>query len=141
MNIKSVFNKDTLLIAGGAVGSSIASNLIIGRFGRFLPGIMSPFGRAAYNVALPIAVAMLLTRFRLSPNLAKGMVIGGVANGLGQLLTATRVLPAGTVVNAAPAAPALPAAPATSATGEYLGEYLGGGMDALGAAFATDAWS
>jgi len=147
MNIKSVFAKDTLMIAAGAVSSSVVSNLVIGRFGRFLPGVNSPFGRAAYNVLLPVAGAIVLQKFRLVPMLAKGMVIGGIANGLGQLLTATRVLPAGTVVNATPALPPAPGVSAAGeylgrgAMGEYLGEYLGGDAEAVGAAFNTDAWN
>jgi len=118
----SVFTKENLGIAGGAVAGTVVSNYALGALaGRF--GSMNPYGRAAFNVLIPVVGAMVVKRF--APNVAKGMIIGGLANGLGQLVTASGLLPAGTTAPVQTVAPkaSAPALPAT--TGEYLGEYLG----------------
>lgn len=135
--LSGIFTRDNLALAGGALGASLVSNLLVSRFNRFLPGVNTALGRTTYNVGLPIVTAIILRRW--APNVAKGMIIGGLANGLGQVVTATNLLPAGGAMAALPAAPTLTAP--TAPTGEYLGEYLGQGMDTVAAAFATDAWS
>lgn len=131
-----IATKDNLALAGGALGASLVTNLVISRFNRFLPGVNTALGRIAYNVGVPVLAAMLTRRH--VPNLAKGMIIGGLANGLGQVVTATNLIPAGSAAASAPAA--LPSAPAAP-VGEYLNEYLGAGMETVAGAFSTDAWS
>lgn len=139
-----IFGRENLTIAGGAVAASLASNMVVARFGIHLPGVGSPIGRTLYNLVIPVAAAYFVRR--VSPDVARGLVIGGTANALGQVLTFTRVLPSVTgaaqpsALPAAPAAPMPPAAPAApAATGEYLGEYLGAYPNALSGAFGS-AW-
>lgn len=137
---RSIFAKDTLAIAGGAVGASLVTNYTVARLNNVLPMVNTPFGRVGYNVLIPVVGAMILNRW--VPNVAKGFIIGGLANAIGQTVAATGVLPAATIPQA-PSVQALPApAAAPAATGEYLGEYLGREAlaDAVGAAFATNAW-
>lgn len=135
-----IFTRENLAIAGGAVGASLASNLVVAKANRFLPGVNTALGRTGYNVGIPILVALLVKKW--APNIAKGMIIGGLANGLGQIVTATNLLPAGGAVAAAPSAPQISNGTVAPA-GEYLGEYLGAyaGMDTVSAAFSTDAWA
>lgn len=137
----SVFSKDNLTIAGGAVAATVVTNYALNSgLAQKLPGLANPYARAAYMLLVPVVGGILAKR--LSPNLAKGMVIGGLANGIAQLVTASKVLPAGqavpTVTTTAPAA-------ITSGTGEYLGEYLGayGAEEEAGsvAGFADSAWN
>lgn len=131
--IMNVFTKDVAAMGAGALAGTVVSNFVVGRWGAKLPGINNAFGRAAYNLALPVLAGWAVRRF--APNVAKGMVIGGMSNAFGQLVTSTNILP----VMSSPA-PALPA-PATSATGEYLGEYLGNSdAAAVSAAFSQNAW-
>lgn len=137
--MSGIFTRDNLAIAGGAVGASLVSNLVVSKANRFLPGVNTALGRTGYNVGIPILAAILVRKW--APNIAKGMIIGGLANGIGQIVTATNLLPTGGAIASAPSAPSLtaPVAP----TGEYLGEYLGAyaGMDTVSAAFSTDAWA
>lgn len=139
--LRGIFSKQTLAIAGGAVGASLVTNYAVGSaLNRFLPMVNTPFGRAGYNALIPIAGALLVRKW--VPNVATGMIIGGLANGIGQLVAATGVLPAGAIPQA-PAVTALPAAGAVAPTGEYLQEYLGRESlaDAVSAAFSTNAWA
>lgn len=138
----SVFSKDNLTVAGGAVAATVITNYALGtNLAQKLPGNDNPYVRAGYMLLVPVLGGMLTKRF--SPNLAKGMVIGGLANGIAQILTAAKVGPAGI------AAPTLTTtAPAlASGTGEYLGEYLGAYADGSDGeagsvgAFADSAWA
>lgn len=137
-NLRGVFSSGNLAIAGGAVAATLVSNLAVAQLGRFLPMVNTPLGRGAYNVGIPVIAAMLTRRF--APNLATGMIIGGLANGIGQAITATGILPAASVP-----APSLPAAATTQAANEYLGEYLGCSenryAEAVAGAFENDAWA
>lgn len=140
MSLGGVVTKETLTLGGGALIATILSNFVVGRWGAKLPGIQNGFGRVAYNILIPVAGAYLVKRFANSPRLAQGMVIGGLANGIGQLVTSTNLLP----VSAAPALPAAVQAnlPAPAAQAEYLGEYFDNSNDGgVAAAFSTDAWA
>lgn len=120
----SVFNKENLTIASGAVVASVGTNYALGMIGsRF--GAQSPYARAAYQVGIPVIAAMLVKRF--SPNMAKGLIIGGLASGIGQLVTASGLAPAGVT---APIQTAK--TPALTGTSEYIGEYVGEYVGAYG---------
>jgi hypothetical protein len=129
----SVFNKENLTIASGAVVGSVATNYALGMIGDRM-GAQSPYGRAAYQVALPVVAAMLVKRF--SPNMAKGLVIGGLAAGIGQLVTASGLAPAG--VTAPIQTATLPAS--SGGVREYLGEYVGGSSEMSSPDAFTNAW-
>jgi hypothetical protein len=139
ISIRSIATKETLAIAAGAVAASLASNLVVSKLNAFLPMVNTPLGRTGYNLLIPVAAAFVITRW--APNVAKGLVVGGLANAIGQGISATGLMPAAAV----PQAPAVQSLPAgTQATGEYLGEYLGGRdemADAVGAAFQTNPWA
>lgn len=136
----SIFSKDNLTVAGGAVAATVVTNYALNSgLAQKLPGLGNPYARAAYMLLVPVLGGVLTKRF--SPNLAKGMVIGGLANGIAQLVTASKVLPPGQAVpTVTTTAPALAAG-----TGEYLGEYLGayGADDEVGSlgSFADSAWA
>jgi len=118
LNIKSILSRNNLTIAGGAVAASSLTDYVIRNFGRNLPGITNVYAVSAYQVAI-LAVGAYLTR-RFSPPLAQGMLIGGLANGLGSLI-ANFLTPATRTAATA----ALPRR--TRAMGEYLdpvGAYL-----------------
>jgi len=129
----SVFNKENLTIASGAVVASVGTNYALGMIGsRF--GAQSPYARAAYQVGIPVIAAMLVKRF--SPNMAKGLIIGGLASGIGQLVTASGLAPAGVT---APIQTAK--TPALTGTSEYIGEYIGAYAGEMGSPEAfTNAW-
>jgi hypothetical protein len=135
--IGSVFNKENLTVAGGAVAATVITNIALGSsFASKLPGVGSPYTRALYNVMLPALGAFAVKKF--SPSLAKGLVIGGLANGVAQLVTASGVGPAGITANVQ-----IANAP-VGKVGEYLGEYLGASTndssESFGA-FSDNAWS
>jgi len=134
----NVFTKENLGIAGGAVAGTVVSNyaltMLAGRYGS-----MNPYARAAYNVAIPVIGAMLFKRF--SPSIAKGMIIGGLANGIGQLVTASGVGPAG-ITSPIQVSNTSSSAPATSQVSAYCGEYVGEyvGADPTGGNAFSSAW-
>lgn len=131
--MREVFSGQVLTMALGAVSASVVSNFAISKVGGYLPGINNGFGRAAYNLIIPVAGAWAASKLRAT-NLSRGLVIGGLANAFGQIITTSGILPPmGSTAAPAPALPAPPAAPAlpaasstTAATGMYLGEYLHG---------------
>jgi hypothetical protein len=117
--VGSIFSKDNLMVASGAVAGTIVSNYALNsQIATKLPMVTQPYARAAYLTLVPVIGGVLLRK--VSPGIAKGMIIGGLVNGIAQLITASKVLPAGQ------AAPTLTVSPSTATTGEYLGEYLGG---------------
>ena len=123
--VGSVFNKDNLMIAGGAVAASVVSNYALNsKMAEKLPMVTQPYARAAYLTLVPVIGGVLLRK--VSPNIAKGMIIGGLVNGIAQLITASKMLPPGQAV------PTLTATAPTATTGEYLGEYLGNYDDSDG---------
>ena len=136
-NLRQLLSRDNLTTAGGVVGSSLLTAWALRQFGAQLPGITNPYARIGYALLIPVAGAYL-TR-RVSPALARGMVLGGIATAISAALT--QFAPGVTV----------------AATGEYLDANrpaLPPGYDAantFGAspdsvydsqpAFKTDAWS
>lgn len=139
-SFKQIGNKQTLTIAGGAVASGILSTMVLTKFGGAqpvggfsLPGSSSPYGQIAYQLAIPFGAAYLIRR--VSPDLAKGFVLGGVIAAIHNIV-------------------ALAMAPsATAGTGAYLSQPMAAlppgyaAVDAFGAsiyssepAFAQSAW-
>lgn len=122
--VGSIFSKDNLMIAGGAVAGTIVSNYVLNNkmVAEKLPKVGDPYVRAGYLTLVPVLGGVLLRK--VSPGIAKGMIIGGLVNGIAQLITATKIMTPG---QAAPTLSVTPdAGTTTTATGEYLGEYLGG---------------
>ena len=123
--IGGVFSRENLMIAGGAVTGTIVANyalnnkMVVDKLGEQLK---NPYIRAAALAAVPITGGILLRKY--SPAIAKGMILGGLVNGVAQLLTAFNFLPPGQAVPVLTAN--LPASGTTAAASEYLGEYLGG---------------
>jgi hypothetical protein len=121
--IGGVFSRENLMIAGGAVTGTIVANyalnnkMVVEKLGNQLK---NPYIRAAALAAVPITGGILLRKY--SPAIAKGMILGGLVNGIAQLITAFNFLPAG---QAAPVMTANLPASSTATTSEYLGEYLG----------------
>lgn len=112
ISVGSVFSKDTLTIAGGAIGSGLLTSIVLNRFGGMLPMSNSPIGGIFYRLAIPVGGAYVVNKFLKQRKLAEGMIIGGVVLALNQVINL--YLPQ---VGAAVAAPA----PTIAPTGEYLG--------------------
>ena len=86
--VKGVFSKENLTVAAGGVGAAMLTNKVLSL--KKADGTpMLPMGtddntrkavRLAYAVGIPIAGAILTRKF--NPSLAKGMLIGGLINGM-----------------------------------------------------------
>ena len=93
--VKSVFSKENVTIAGGGLASYLLTRYLLAlKKGGDLSGApLLPQGtgetqkliRVAYAVGIPLVGSMLTRRF--SPGLAKGMFLGGLINGAQQLFT------------------------------------------------------
>ena len=115
---RDLISRDTLMLAGGAIGATAITTIVTSRLGDKLPGVNTTVGGAAYVMGIPLVAAFLVRRW--SPALAKGLVIGAAAQGI-------NALAGGAIASAvAKASGTTP----TTGTGEYLGrravgEYLG----------------
>ena len=84
--VKGVFSKENLTVAGGGVAATVLTNFILSRTKAdgtsLLPMPMTNVAAAkiAYAIAIPV-VGAILTR-RMNPSLARGMVFGGLINGI-----------------------------------------------------------
>lgn len=169
--IKSMFSKDNLLLAAGISVGTIGSSLVLknygatppqnadGSYGFQLPGYATATTmrtvyqlNIAYGSGIPLLAGLAVAK--VSPKLAQGLVLGGIANAIIGLYSLMQ-LPSDATNPASPAAPYTDlAAPKTSATGEYLHDYpmtnLGPGYSATNVfggvldsspAFANDAWN
>lgn len=136
MNIRSIFSKENLTMAGGAFAGAYLTGMVLNNFSfarqakdaldstklkdakKFtLPFTTADkngnvYGEAFYGLAIPVAGAYLIRR--TSPAAAKGMIILGVFNVFN------------TVVNmfTAKSKDEAPAAATAGKTGRYLGEYV-----------------
>ena len=89
---KQLVNKDTLMVAGGAVLGGLATSFVMSRFGPVklnaagqvvpkaagefkLPGSDQKYGPMLYSLLIPVAGAWAL--HRQQPKLAQGIIIGG----------------------------------------------------------------
>jgi len=80
--VKSVFSKENLTLAAGGVGATVLTNYILK-----MPNLPMPastetqkLAKLGYAVGIPVLGAMLTRKY--SPALAKGMLFGGLVNGL-----------------------------------------------------------
>jgi hypothetical protein len=79
--LKNVISKENIQLAGGAVGASFLTQIILARYGSKLPMAQADAngnapGRMLYTLGIPVAGALLTHRF--SPALAQGMILGGL---------------------------------------------------------------
>lgn len=77
------------MLGAGVVGSTVVTTWVLQNYGAKLPGITNTWGRVAYQVGIPVAGAYLLKR--VSPQLAKGMLVGGIAAGIISLMQTAQV--------------------------------------------------
>ena len=80
--VKSVFSKENLTLAAGGVGATVLTNYILK-----MPNLPMPantetqkLAKLGYAVGIPVLGAMLTRKF--NPSLAKGMLFGGLVNGI-----------------------------------------------------------
>ena len=84
--VKGVFSKENLTVAAGGVGATVLTNFILSRTkadGSSLlpmPATNTAAAKIAYAVGIPVVGAILTRRF--NPSLARGMVFGGLINGI-----------------------------------------------------------
>ncbi len=84
--VKGVFSKENLTVAGGGVAATVLTNFILSRTkadGTSLlpmPATNVAAAKIAYAIAIPV-VGAILTR-KMNPSLARGMVFGGLINGI-----------------------------------------------------------
>jgi hypothetical protein len=87
--VKGVFSKENLTIAGGGVAATILTNYLLSMKKEDKVTSVLPMGttpetqkmvRIAYAVGIPVLGA-ILTR-KMNPSLAKGMVFGALINGV-----------------------------------------------------------
>lgn len=84
--VRGVFSKENLTVAAGGVGATVLTNFILSRTkadGSSLlpmPATNVAAAKIAYAVGIPVVGAILTRRF--NPSLARGMVFGGLINGI-----------------------------------------------------------
>ena len=84
--VRGVFSKENLTVAAGGVGATVLTNFILSRTkadGTSLlpmPATNVAAAKIAYAVGIPVVGAILTRRF--NPSLARGMVFGGLINGI-----------------------------------------------------------
>ena len=84
--VRNVFSKENLTVAGGGVAATVLTNFILSRTkadGTSLlpmPATNVAAAKIAYAVGIPVVGAILTRRF--NPSLARGMVFGGLINGI-----------------------------------------------------------
>lgn len=86
--VKGVFSKENLTVAGGGVAATILTNKLLSMTktggGSLLPlptdANTQKVAKIAYAVGIPVLGAVLTRKF--NPSLAKGMVFGGLINGI-----------------------------------------------------------
>lgn len=98
-SIKSAFGKPMLMKAGGAIAASMGVGYILKNYGAKLPMASSKYGRVIYSLAIPIGAAMLLRK--KAPDLAQGLVIGGLVMAVTELIRANNSA-SGTVLSSYP---------------------------------------
>ena len=85
--VKGVFSKENLTVAAGGVGATVLTNFSLARTKAdgtsLLPmpaGDKAKIAKIAYAVGIPVIGAILTRKF--NPSLARGMVFGGLINGI-----------------------------------------------------------
>ncbi len=86
---KSFISKENLAVAGGAIGGTILTNTIVAKAGSSLPlmtdsnGAPTKYGAAIYQAVIPVGIAFAIRR--RYPNLARGLLLGGLINTIATL--------------------------------------------------------
>ena len=84
--VKGVFSKENLTVAGGGVAATVLTNFLLSRTkadGTSLlpmPATNVAAAKIAYAIGIPVVGAVLTRKF--NPSLARGMVFGGLINGI-----------------------------------------------------------
>jgi hypothetical protein len=84
--VKGVFSRENLTVAGGGVAATVLTNFILSRTkadGTSLlpmPATNVAAAKIAYAIGIPVVGAVLTRKF--NPSLARGMVFGGLINGI-----------------------------------------------------------
>jgi len=84
--VKGVFSKENLTVAGGGVAAPVLTNFLLSRTkadGTSLlpmPATNVAAAKIAYAIGIPVVGAVLTRKF--NPSLARGMVFGGLINGI-----------------------------------------------------------
>lgn len=84
--VKGVFSKENLTVAAGGVGATVLTNFILSRTKADgtsilpMPKTNVAAAKIAYAIGIPVVGAMLTRKF--NPSLARGMVFGGLINGI-----------------------------------------------------------
>lgn len=143
IGFKSLFDRQTLMVAGGAVAGQFVTRFVLGKWGASLPmiknadGSVNQYGLIGYQLVLPLAGAMVIKRF--NPTLAKGMLIGGVISAINtginlvQGLSLTPTVGASEYLDASRSVGALP--PGYAAVDQFSSAM------SPTPAFSGDAWS
>jgi hypothetical protein len=90
--VKGVFSRENLTVAGGGVAATVLTNFLMSRTKEDgTPILPMPADantqkavRIAYAVGIPVVGAILSRRF--NPSLARGMVFGGLINGIVEVI-------------------------------------------------------
>jgi hypothetical protein len=90
--VKGVFSRENLTVAGGGVAATVLTNFLMSRTKQDgTPILPMPADvntqkavRIAYAVGIPVVGAILSRRF--NPSLARGMVFGGLINGIVEVI-------------------------------------------------------
>lgn len=90
--VKGVFSKENLTVAAGGVGATVLTNFIRSRTKADGTSLLplpadanaQKVARVAYAVGIPVVGAILTRKF--NPSLARGMVFGGLINGIVELI-------------------------------------------------------
>lgn len=82
--IKQLTSRQTLSLAGGAIGASFVTTYILSNYGAKLPGATSQYGRIFYKLAIPTAGAFLVKK--VNRDAATGMLVGGIVMAVNDLI-------------------------------------------------------
>lgn len=142
--VKSVFSKENLTLAAGGVGATVLTNYILK-----MPNLPMPastetqkLAKLGYAVGIPVLGAMLTRKF--NPSLAKGMLFGGLVNGLTIAIKsyapqAATTLGFGEYLDYTPMA-AVGATPGYSAINQFSAVRPMNSAFSNSSAFPADAW-
>ena len=81
---KETFSKQMLMTAGGAVAASFGTGYVLNIWGASVPLASNYFGKLIYVLGLPVVAAGLLRK--KSPDLAQGLIIGGLVMTVNSLM-------------------------------------------------------
>ena len=84
--VKGVFSKENLTIAGGGIAATILTNKLLSMTNLPMPtdANQQKLAKIGYAVGVPVLGAILTRKF--SPALAKGMVFGALINGITEVI-------------------------------------------------------